>query len=177
MILTHTATYIFRSIGFIFDCLRPHTNIHAFFMHTYHSFPSFDIIVDWYFLLVSLSFFWIVCAWHLSANPLRPGTLFVLLHLLLLILLLFTSGSMMRRPIRTSQRTSPDVVFIWNAKSFFLTSPILIYPSLLTVGVGNSFVISRSVVPLWSYRSSAPICTDLIITYIAFSLLFEVYIL
>ena len=26
MIFTHTTTYIFRSIGFIFSCLRQHTN-------------------------------------------------------------------------------------------------------------------------------------------------------
>ena len=147
-------------------------------MHTYHSFLTFDIIVDWYFFAsLSLSFFWIVYAWHPIAKLLYPETLFVPRHLLLLILLLFTFSFVMRRLIRTSWRTFLDVAFIQNSRSFFQTSLILIYPLSLTVGVGNPFVISWSAVPPWSYRSFTPICTDLITPYLAFSLLFEVYVL
>ena len=139
--------------------------------------PSFSFF--WYFCWLvlfcfSLSLSRIVCAWHPSANPLRPKTLFVPGHLLLLILLLFTFSSMMRRPVRTSQRTFLNVAFIRNARSFFLTSPILIYPLSLTIGVGNPFVISQSTVPPWSYKSFTAICTDLITPYLVFSLLFEV---
>ena len=154
------------------------------FMHFYAYVPFFSffliLLLIRTFLLLSLSLsvlFWIVYAWHLSTNPLRPRTLFVLEHLLLLILLLFTFDSVIRRLIRTSQRTSPDVAFIRNARLFFLTSSILIYPLSFTVGVGNPFVISWSAVPPWSYRSFIPIYTNLIILYFAFSLLFKEYVL
>ena len=151
------------------------------FMHFYAYVPFFSffliLLLIRIFLLLSLSLsvlFWIVYAWHLSTNPLRPRTFFVLEHLLLLILLLFTFGSVL---IRTSWRTSPDMAFICNARFFFLTSSILIYPLSFTVGVGNPFVISRSAVPSWSYRSFIPIYTNLIILYFAFSLLFKEYVL
>ena len=124
------------------------SHVHAFFMHTYHSFLSFDIIVDWYFFAsLSLSLFLIVCAWHPSTNPLRLETLFIAGHLLLLILLLLTFDSVIRRTVRTSRRTFLDMVFIRNARSFFLTSSILIYPLSFTVRVRNPFVISWSIVP------------------------------
>ena len=81
-------------------------------------------------LSLSLSLFRIVCAWHQSINPLCLGTLFILGHLLL-ILLLFTSSSVIRRPIRTSRRTSPTIVFIqnatWSFSYFFYTKIYLIY--------------------------------------------------
>ena len=99
-------------------------------------------------LSLSLLFFRIVYTWHPSTNPLCPGTLFVPRHLLLLILLLFTFGSVMRRLVKTSWRTSLDVAFIQNAKSLFLNSPILTYPLSLIIGVGNPFVRSQSAVPL-----------------------------
>ena len=151
------------------------------FMHTYNSFPSFW----YYFLLVhfclsfslSLSFFWIVCAWHLSANVLRLGTLFVLGHLLLLILHPVMLGFVMIKLVKTFQRTFLNVAFIQNAKLSFRISPILIYPLSLTVRVRNPFMIYWSIVPLWSYKSFTPICTDLIIPYLFFLLLFEIYVL
>ena len=118
-------------------------------------------VIDWYSCAcLSLSFFWIVCTWHPSAKLLRLRTLFVPGHLLLLILLLFMSSSMMIKHVKTFQRTFLDVAFIRNAKSFFLTSPILIYPLSFTLGVGSPFMISRLVVPSWSYKSFIPICTD-----------------
>ena len=65
-------------------------------------------------LSLSLSLFLslsrIFCAWHPSSK-LHPETLFISEHHLL-ILLLFLSSSMMRRPIRTSWRTSPNMAFI-----------------------------------------------------------------
>ena len=114
-------------------------------------------------LLVFLSFFQSVCLWHQRrASLLRPGTLFILWYLLL-ILLLFMSGSVMRRPIRTSRRTSANVAFIQNATWFYWIFLILTFPLLSTVEVRSHCVASRSLVPPWSYRSFTPICTDLII--------------
>ena len=65
-------------------------------------------------LSLSLSLSRIVWAWHPSAKLLCPEILFILGHHLL-ILLLFMSSSMMRMPISTSRRTSPNVAFIRNA--------------------------------------------------------------
>ena len=106
-------------LGWTHDAIMFSTsNLYAFFMHTYPIFSLFLVLCcDGVFLFVSLSIslslslFRIVCAWHQSINPLCLGTLFILGHLLL-ILLLFTSSSVIRRPIRTSRRTSPTIVFI-----------------------------------------------------------------
>ena len=73
---------------------------------------------------VSLSLFLsLVALWHLNANLLHPGTLFVLGHLLLLLppltSLHLTSSSMMIKTVRTFWRTSNDEAFIRNAKSFY----------------------------------------------------------
>ena len=76
---------------------------------------------------------------HLSANLLQSRILFIPNHLLL-ILLFFTSDSMMRRPVRTSWRTSPTVVFIQNAMWFYQTFLILLYPLSFTVEDGNLYV-------------------------------------
>ena len=151
-------------------------------MHMYHSFLS-----SWYYLWLvlfcfslSLSLFLsprIVCTWYLSANLLCIGTLFILRHLLLLILHPLMSGSMMIKPVRTFRRTFLNVAFIRNARLSFRIFPILTYPLSLTVGVGSPFVISWSIVPLWSYRSFTPICIVLITLNLDFSLLFEVYVL
>ena len=139
-------------LGWAHDVILLHVTCSCIF-HAYVPFFIFFIIICYWLVLfcvcvsLSLSFFWIVCAWHPSAKLLRPGTLFVPRHLLLLILLLFMTGSVMIKLVRTFWRTFLDVAFIRNAKSFFLTSPILIYPLSLTVGVGNPFVISRSSIP------------------------------
>ena len=65
------------------------------------------------FFCFSLSLSLIVYALHPSANSLRLKTLFFPRHLPL-ILLLFTFSSVMRRPVKTSRITSPNVVFIRN---------------------------------------------------------------
>ena len=111
------------------------------------------------FLFVSLSppLSQTVCAWHLRANLLYPRTLFVPRHHLL-ILLLFLSSSVMRRLIRTSWRTFPDVAFIQNATWFYHIFSILLYPLSFTVRDGNLYVRYSWATPSWSYRSSTPIC-------------------
>ena len=98
------------------------------------------LFVDWCFS-ACLSLSRIVCTWHLSAKLIRLETLFVPEHLLL-TLLHFMSGSVMRRPVRTSQRTSRNVAFIRNAMLSYWTSLIPLYPFLFTVRVGSLFVRS-----------------------------------
>ena len=141
---------------------------HAFF-HAYVPFFFYLIDIDlcWYFsvcpsLSLSLSFFRLVALWHLSVSLLRLQTLFIPRHLLL-ILPPLTFGSVMRRPIWTSRRTFHDAAFIWNAKSSYRIFSILTFPLSSTVGFGNHFVASRSLVPPWSYRSFISTCMDLII--------------
>ena len=109
----------------------------------------FDLICVGVFLRVScsLSFFRLVALWHLNKNPLRSRTLFVLGHLPL-ILSPPMSGSMMRRPSRTSRRTFHDTAFIRNAKLFYWIFPILTFPRSTTAGVESHCMASRSLVPL-----------------------------
>ena len=126
------------------------------FMHSYAYEPSilyiFLYLLFGTFLIVSLSFslslpLTLVVSWHLNVNPLRPRTLFVLGHLLLLLHLTslpLMSSSMMRRPNRTSWRTFHDTTFIRNAKSFCQISLTLTYPLSSKVGVGSHFVASLS---------------------------------
>ena len=109
------------------------------FMHSHAYVPSILYILIYLlfdtFLIASLSFslslpLTLVASWHLSVSLLRPGTLFILGHLLLLLHLTplpFTSNSVLRRPNRTSLRTSHNVAFIRNAKSFCRTSLTLTY--------------------------------------------------
>ena len=164
---------------FIFAC--------HMFMHSQAYVPSILYILLYQmlgtFLIVSLSFFLsfpltLVASWHLSVSLLRPGTLFVPRHLLLLLHLTPlppTFGSVMRRPNRTSLRTFHDEAFIQNAKSFYQTSLTLTCPLSSTVRVESHYVAPRSRALPWSYRSSTPTCIDLILLYLSFLLTFEVY--
>ena len=81
---------------------------------------------------------------------------------LLLILHIFLSCSMMRRPNRTSLRTSLDEAFIRNAKSFCRTYPTRTYTLSFIVGVGSHCVTSRSLVHSCLSRSFTPICMDIV---------------
>ena len=103
-----------------------HMPMHCSCIHTF-SFPYLVLSIDGAFLFVSLSLSRVRVRVLVHVNslrmapkhkPLHPGTLFVPGNHLL-ILLLFTSGSVMRRPIRTSWRISPNVAFIWNAALFY----------------------------------------------------------
>ena len=84
--------------------------------------------------------------WHLNTNLLHPRTLCILGHLLPLILHLLPFGSMMKGPIRTSQKTFLDKAFIRNAKSSYRIFLMLTYPLSSTVGVGSGMA-PRSPVP------------------------------
>ena len=148
-------------------------------MHTLHSLYSYIyiLIVIGTFLVVSLSLFLLVsCSMApkrkstLSRNPLRSGA--------------STSSDptpshvqfcdVMRRPNRTSLITFLNEAFIRNAKSFCRTSLTLTYPLSFTVGVRSHCVMSWSLVHLCLYKSSTPICMDLIIQYLSLSLAFKV---
>ena len=129
-----------------------HVTFYAFScIHTSYSIHFHIILLLGSFLIVSFSLslssvYVSVLLWHPNANLLRPGTLFVLGHPLLLILHLFLFSSIMRRPKQTSLRTSLDEAFIRNAKSFCQTSPTLSFPLSFIVGDGSQCVTSRSLV-------------------------------
>ena len=152
-------------------------HVHAFFMHTYLHLSLFwywsMLVLFCVFISLSLSFFQLVALGHLNENPLRPKTFFVLGHLPH-ILSPPMSGSLMRRPSRTSHRTFYNAAFILNTRSFYQIFLILTFPLSSTVRVRSHCVASQSLVPPWSYRSFTPICTDSILQYLILSLMFEV---
>ena len=167
-------------LGWAHDAI---TFAYHMFMHSHAYVISIQYIL---ILFCYLGLFWLslspflssVCIslllWHLNANLLCWGTLFVSGHPLLLILHLFLFGSVMRRPNWTSLRTSLDEAFIRNAKSFYWTSSTLTYPLSFTIGVESHYVMSRSLVHLWLSRSFTPTCMDSIIQYLFLLLTFEV---
>ena len=85
-----------------------------------------------------------MCLWHLSVNPLWPGTLFIPVSLRLLILPLSLFGSMMMMLTRHSRRTFLNEAFIRNAKSYCRTLPTLTFSLSYIVGDGSHCVTSRS---------------------------------
>ena len=120
--------------------------------HAYVPFFFFLLILCLVIFCLSLSLsLSVICSWHQRRTSLlHPGTLFNLGHLLLLPLLILhplTFDFVMRRPVRTSQRTFHDAAFIWNAKSSYQTFSILTFPLSSTVRVGSHCVASRSPVP------------------------------
>ena len=137
----------------------------------------FCILLVLFYLSLSLPFslfLTLVASWHLNVNLFCPGTLFVLGHLLLLLLLTplpFAYGSMMRRPSWTSRRNE---AFIWNTKSFCHIFITLTYPLSSTVGVRSHCVASRLCAIPWSYRNFTLICTESILLYLISSLMFKV---
>ena len=160
------------------------SHVHALsYIHTF-IYLYFDIDLCWCFfacfflsLSLSLSLSRLVTLWHPNKNPLRPRTLFVLGHLLLLTPLLLTYNFVMIKPVRTFQRTCHDKAFIRSAKSFYWNFPILTFPLSSTVRVGSHCVASRSLVPPWLYRSFTPTNTNSILQYLSLSLAFKVHTL
>ena len=147
-------------------------HFHAYVLYILYIFVylnCFGIFLSISFSPPPHSLVYISAWWHQNVSLLRPGTFFVPGHLLfLLILLPHMFRSVMRRPKRTSLRTSLDEVFIWNSKSFCQTSSTLTYPLSFIVGDGSHYVTSRSHVhPCWS-RSSTLTCMDSIIQYLFF---------
>ena len=148
---------------------------HALFMH--FLFLLLVLFVIGTFLSVCLPLFLslTIYSWHLRANPLCPRILFVSRHHLL-ILLLFLSSFVMRKPVRTSWKTFPDVAFIWKATWFYQIFLILLYLLSFIVDDGNLYVRYLWAVPLWSYRSSTPICTVSIPLYLGLLRKFKVHV-
>ena len=126
------------------------------------------------FFLPPHSLVYVSASWHQSVNLLRPRTLCVLGHLLLLIRPPLMFDSVMSKPKRTSRRTSLDEAFIQNAKSFCRTSPTLTYPLSFTVRVGSHYMMSRSPIHPCRSRIFTPTCMDLIIQYLISLLTYEV---
>ena len=152
------------------------SHVHAYFMHTYPFFSFFVLYCDYVLSLslsisIYLSLFLsrIDYAWHPSTNLIRLETLFVsgLPHLLIFPFPLFTFGSMMRRPIRTSLITFLNMAFIWSAMWFCWTLLTLLYAMSFTLRDGNLFVRYTWGVPSCSYKSFTLICTVSIPLYLS----------
>ena len=139
-----------------------HSHAYVLFVH-YILIYFFYLGLFWLFLSPSLSSVYVsLLLWHPNVSLLCPGTLFVPGHPLLLILHLFLSSSMMRRPNQTSLRTFHDEAFILNAKSSCRTFPTLTFPPSSIVGNGSHCMTSRSLVhSCWS-KSFTPTCMNLI---------------
>ena len=144
------------------------------FMHSHAYVLSFQYILIycelfWDFsncllsLSLSLSIYVSLLLWHPNINLLHSGTLFIPGHPFLLTLLLSLSGSVMRRPNRTSLRTFLDEAFILNAKSSCWTSLTPTYPLSSTVGDGGHCVMPQSLVHLCWFRSFTSTCMDSIL--------------
>ena len=109
----------------------------------------FELFWDFSDCVLSLSPFYVYVSlllWHPNVNLLRLGTLFVLMHPLLLTLLLSLSSFVMRRSNWTSLRTFLDEAFILNAKSSCQTSLTPTYPLSSTIGDRGHYVTPRSLV-------------------------------
>ena len=165
-------------LGWAHDIFFGMSHVHAFscirtFIYLY-SYILMCLVIFCVSLFLPLSFFRLVVSCHLNENPFRPRILFVLGHILFLTLHLFMYGSLMIKLERTFRRTFVDEVFIRNAKLSYQIFPILTYPLSFTVGVGSHYVTSRSLVPLWSYRSFTPMWSESILLYLISSLAFEI---
>jgi len=86
-----------------------------------------------------LVLFYLSLSHSLRANPLHSRTLFIPGHHRL-IALLFLSGLLMIKPIRTFRRTSPNMAFIRNAKLSYQPFSILLSRLSYIGGVENPFV-------------------------------------
>ena len=135
---------------------------HDIFIVACHMFMHFSCIRTILFLLIDIVFgnlllvslslslslsLSVICSWHQRRTSLlHPGTLFILGHLLLILLLLLF-GFVMIKPFGTFWRTFHGVEIIQNAKSYFQTFLILTFLLSSIVGVGSPFVTSRSPFP------------------------------
>ena len=178
----------YRCVFYIFEPCVPvrldwaetmmHFSLHATWSCIVYAYIPFHFLCDticWWCFSASLSLSLIVYTWHPSLKLLRPETLFGPGHYLL-ISLLYMSSSKMRKLVRTSRRTSPNMAFIQNATLSYRNSPILLYPLSFIVEVGNLYVRYSWVVPPWPYRIFTPICTVLILLCLNLLLLLEVHL-
>ena len=134
--------------------------MHFSCIHTLSFLSIFFVCDVSLFLPLSLSLSRIDFAWHLSANLLQLETLLVSSLLLIFLHPLFTFGSVMGRPSRTTLRTFRNVAFIWNAMSFCRTFPTLLYPVSFVLGDGILFVRYHWGALLCLYRSFTPTYMD-----------------
>ena len=115
--------------------------------------------------LLCLCLSWLVSlSWNLR-NLFHLKTWFIVVLLLLFLLIQF--GSVMRRHEMTSLRTFLTGWFIWNARSFCLTSQTFLYLVHLALGDGFLYVRNPLGVLMCSYRSFTPTCTLSIPLYLS----------
>ena len=138
---------------------------HAYVLHFYilAIFELFWSFSDCLFFSPSLSVYVSSVYGTKTLSLLCLGTLFVLGHLPLLILILSLFGSVMMMPTRHSQRTFLDAAFIRNTKSFWRTSPTPTFPMSFIVEDESHYMTSQSLVLSCLSKSFTPTCTGLIV--------------
>ena len=115
-----------------------------------HYFPSFFSELVLCFCCFFLSVSNRTSLWHPNRrNPLRLGTFIMVLSHPFLLFLLFhlTSDSVMKRPRRTSLRTSKAVVFIRNTRLFYQILPTLLYQKSFELKIVNLYLRDPRGVP------------------------------
>ena len=143
-----------------------------------------------YFLFLSILCFCVVIVFSLSlylsridctmhpkrVNPLRLKILLVSSLLLLILSLLSTFDSMMRRLERTSWRTFRNVAFIRSAMLFRQAFPTLLSLSSFGLEARNLYLRVPWGIPSYLYRSFTPIYMVSILLYLDLPLHFEVHV-
>ena len=117
--------------------------------------------------------------WNLNRrNPLWLETLIMVPSHPLLLFLLFhlISGSVMKRPRRTSLRTSRNVAFIRNAQLFYRILPTLLSLKSFKLGIGNLYLRNPRGVPSCLFKSFTPTYTASKPLYLSLLLHLEVHI-
>ena len=156
------------------------SHVHAFPMHTYSLFNIlviFELVETFLIVFLSLLLFLFTLVVSIAPkrkstsawNPLYSGASLSSNSAPSLF------SSVMMMPTRHSWRTFLDEVFIWNAKSFWWTSPTLTFPLSFIIKNRSHCVTSRSLVFSCSSRSFTQTCTGVIIQYLSSLLAFEVH--
>ena len=138
------------------------SHVHAFFMHTFFSYLLWTYVSLCSFFLSFLNRTSLLVP--KQKNPLRLETLVMVPSHPLLLFLLFhlISGFVMKRPRRTSLRTSRNVAFIRNAKLFYRILPTLLSLKSFKLGIGNLYLRNPRGVPSCLFKSFTPTYTTLI---------------
>ena len=131
--------------------------------------------VCWYVWIGLSPWYFFFCMSHVHAFFMHFSCIFHALYSYIDLCWCFSAYFSLSLPL--FRRTFVDDAFIQNTKSSYRIFLILTFPLSSTVGVGSHYVESRSLVPLWSYKSSTPICMDSITLYLSFLLLLEVCVL
>ena len=158
-----------------------HMFMHSSCIHSFSSFLFWTSVVFLFSLSLSLSLSLShrTPLWNQNRrNPLWLGTLIMVPSHPLLLFLLFhlISGSVMKRPRRTSLRTSRNVAFIRNAQLFYRILPTLLSLKSFKLGIGNLYLRNPRGVPSCLFKSFTPTYTASKPLYLSLLLHLEVHI-